>query len=559
MTDGPHGTTPDLPASPVGPRGVDLLHDPLLNKGTAFTEEERDALGLRGLLPPRVFTIEEQKSRILENFHRKPSDLEKYVYMIALEDRNETLFYRTVVDEIETMMPIIYTPTVGEACRSFGHVFRRARGLYLSVDDRGDVARVLANWPHEVGVIVVTDGERILGLGDLGAYGMGIPVGKLSLYTACAGIDPARTLPVMLDVGTDNESLLDDPLYTGIRRPRLRGAAYDDLVDEFVAAVQERWPDALLQFEDFATANAFRLLERYRHRLCTFNDDIQGTAAVTLAGIFGTDRVTDRKIGEQTLLFLGAGAAATGIADLVVSAMVQRGTSEADARERCWFMDSKGLVVSDRRDLPPHKRGYAHHHAGIDDLESAVRAIERTVLIGVSGQGGAFTRPVIEAMAEVNERPVILALSNPTSSSECTAEQAIRWTEGRALFASGSPFPNVEHGGRTHLVRQGNNAYVFPGIGLGAIVSGARQMTDSMFHAAARTLAHTIGDDSLEAGALFPRLTRIREVSADIATAVARVAYEEGLAGNEPPEDLEAAVRAAMWEPEYRSYERDVG
>ncbi|MDX1662137.1 MAG: NAD-dependent malic enzyme [Gemmatimonadota bacterium] len=544
----------DTRSAKVDPRGVDLLHDPLLNKGTAFTERERDALDLRGLLPPRVFTIEEQKSRILENFERKPTDLEKYVFMIALEDRNETLFYRTVVDEIETMMPILYTPTVGEACRSFGHVFRRARGLYVSAEDRGRVAEVVANWPHEVGVIVATDGERILGLGDLGAYGMGIPVGKLSLYTACAGIDPARSLPVMLDVGTDNDALLEDPLYTGIRRPRLRGKAYDELVEEFVTAVVDRWPDALLQFEDFATENAFRLLERYRDRLCTFNDDIQGTAAVTLAGIFGADRVRGTKIGEQTLLFLGAGAAATGIADLVVSAMAQRGTPEAEARERCWFMDSRGLVVDSRDDLAPHKRGFAHDHPFLDDLEEAVRAIEPTVLIGVSGQGGAFTEPVVRAMAELNERPVILALSNPTANSECTARQAIEWTDGRALFASGSPFDSVEHDGATHLVRQGNNAYVFPGVGLGALVSGARRVSDSMFHAAARTLAHAIGDDALEAGALYPRLTRIREVSAAIATAVARVAWDEGLARHDEPDDVGAAVEAAMWEPVYRPY-----
>lgn len=539
---------------PEARRGFALLHDPLRNKGTAFTEEERDALGLRGLLPPRVFTIEEQKERILENFHKKPSDLEKYVYMIALQDRNETLFYRTVVDEIETMMPILYTPTVGEACRSFGHVFRRARGLYVSAEDRGRVAEVLANWTLDVGVIVVTDGERILGLGDLGAYGMGIPVGKLSLYTACAGVEPSRTLPVTLDVGTDNESLLRDPLYTGIRRPRLRGDAYDELVEEFVTAVRERWPDALLQFEDFATENAFRLLKRYRDRLCTFNDDIQGTAAVTLAGIFGADRAKGEKIGGQTFLFLGAGAAATGIADLIVSAMVERGTPEAEARERCWFFDSTGLVVETRDDLAPHKRGYAHDHPFLDDFEVAVRTIEPTVLIGVSGQGGAFTERVVRTMAGIVERPVILALSNPTSSSECTAEQAIAWTDGRALFASGSPFPPVEHEGRTHLVRQGNNAYVFPGIGLGVMVSGAGRVTDAMFHAAARTLADAIGEDSLDAGALYPRLTRIREVSADIATAVAEVAYEEGLARQAKPEDVPAAVRATMWEPEYRSY-----
>jgi malate dehydrogenase (oxaloacetate-decarboxylating)(NADP+) len=542
--------SPDRPI----PRGIELLHDPLLNKGTAFSLAEREAYGLRGLLPPRVFTIEEQKERVLENLRRRATDIDKYVELVGLQDRNETLFYRVVVDRIEETMPILYTPTVGEACRSFGHLFRRARGLYVTAEDRGRVAEVLANWPREVGVIVVTDGERILGLGDLGAYGMGIPIGKLSLYTACAGVHPALTLPVMLDVGTDNEELLADPLYTGLRSRRLRGAEYDELVEELVGGIETVFPGALLQFEDFATEHALRLLERYRDRLCTFNDDIQGTAAVALAGLFGAARLTGRSLEAETILFFGAGAAATGIADLIVSAMVRRGTPEAAARERCWFYDSKGLVVAARTDLAPHKRAYAHDHPPVARLVEAVEAIRPTVLVGVSGQGGAFDEPVVRAMARQNDRPVILALSNPTSSSECTAEQAIRWSEARALFASGSPFPPVEHGGRVHRVRQGNNAYVFPGVGLGVRVSRARRVTDEMFHAAARTLADSIGADSLESGALYPRLTRIREVSAAIAAAVARVAWRDGLADADEPADVDAAVRAAMWQPEYRPY-----
>jgi malate dehydrogenase (oxaloacetate-decarboxylating)(NADP+) len=540
--------------SGIEQRGVDLLHDPLLNKGTAFTEAERDALGLRGLLPPRVFTIEEQESRVLENFHRTTTDLGKYIHMISLQDRNETLFYRTVVDHIETMTPIIYTPTVGEACRSFGHIYRRARGLYVCAEDRGRVEAILRNWPHEVGVIVMTDGERILGLGDLGAYGMGIPVGKLSLYTACAGIHPSRCLPVMLDTGTDNAALLEDPLYTGIRRRRLRGEEYDALVEEFVSGVERVFPGALLQFEDFATENAFRLLARYRDRVATFNDDIQGTAAVALGGLLAAARATGRPLEEDRILFYGAGAAATGIADLIVSAMVRHGLAEAEARSRCWFMDSKGLVVSSRSDLAAHKRPYAHDHPPLVGLAAAIEATLPSVLIGVSSQGGAFDEAAVRTMARMADRPVILALSNPTAQSECTAEQAIRWADGRALFASGSPFPPVEHEGKRHHVRQGNNVYVFPGIGLGALVSGARRVTDDMFHAAARTLAHSISDDALHAGALYPRLTRIREVSAAIAVEVARVAYQDGLAGGEEPADLEAAVLDAMWEPEYRSY-----
>lgn len=542
--------TPDRPI----PRGIELLHDPLLNKGTAFSLEERETFGLRGLLPPRIFTIEEQEERVLANLHRRDSDLDKYVDLIGLQDRNEILFYRVIVDRIEEMMPIIYTPTVGEACRSFGHLFRRARGLYVSAEDRGRVAEVLANWPREVEVIVLTDGERILGLGDLGAYGMGIPIGKLSLYIACAGIHPARTLPIMLDVGTDNEDLLADPLYTGLRRHRLRGAEYDDLVEELVSGIEAAFPSALLQFEDFATEHALRLLERYRDRLCTFNDDIQGTAAVALAGLFGAGRLTGRTLAEETILFYGAGAAATGIADLIVSTMVRQGTPKAEARARCWFLDSTGLVVESRDDLAPHKRGYAHAHPPLAGLVEAIDEVRPTVLIGVSGQGGAFDEPAIHAMARLNERPVILALSNPTSSSECTAEQAIRWSEGRALFASGSPFEPVEHGGRLHRVRQGNNAYVFPGVGLGARVSRARRITDEMFHAAARTLADSIRDESLESGALYPRLTRIRDVSAEIAAEVARVAWTAGLAEADEPADLDAAVRDAMWRPDYRSY-----
>ncbi len=533
---------------------MELLHDPLLNKGTAFTEAERDAFGLHGLLPPRVFTIRDQVSRVVENFRRTTTHLGKYVHMMALQDRNETLFYRTVVDHIETMMPIIYTPTVGEACRSFGHLFRRARGVYVTAADRGSMADVLRNWRRGVDVIVLTDGERILGLGDLGAYGMGIPIGKLSLYTACAGIDPGRCLPLLLDVGTDNQALLEDPLYTGLQQRRLRGEAYDALMEEVVSAIEEVFPGALLQFEDFATEHAIRLLARYRDRLCTFNDDIQGTAAVTLAGLFGAGRVTGRKLVEETVLFHGAGAAATGIADLIVSAMIERGLTEAAARSRCWFMDSHGLVVSSRAALAEHKLPYAHDHAPIATLEEAVEEIRPTVMVGVSGQGGAFGEGVVRAMARLHERPVILALSNPTAHSECTAEEAIRWSEGRALFASGSPFDPVEHEGRTHRVRQANNAYVFPGVGLGVLVARSRRVTDEMFQAAARALADAIRADSLAAGALYPRLTRIREVSAAIGAAVARVAWREGLAEAPEPADVEAAVRAAMWEPEYRSY-----
>jgi malate dehydrogenase (oxaloacetate-decarboxylating)(NADP+) len=535
--------------------GMALLQDPLLNKGTAFTGAERDALGIRGLLPPRVFTLDEQVRRVMGNYRRKTSALEQYVFLISLQDRNETLFYRTVLEHIDEMMPIIYTPTVGEACRHFGHIFRRARGLYITAADRGHIRDLLRHWPRpDVAVIVVTDGGRILGLGDLGAFGMGIPIGKLSLYTACAGIDPARTLPIMLDVGTDNAELLSDPLYTGLVQPRLRGPEYEALVDEFVAAVQEVFPHALLQFEDFQTANAIRLLARFRDQACAFNDDIQGTAAVTLAGLISAGRLTGRRLSEQTILFYGAGSAATGIADLIVSAQVREGARPADARRRIWFMDSRGLVVESRTDLEAHKRPYAHAHEPAATLADAVASIRPAVLIGVSGQPQTFTEPLLRTMARHHERPVVLALSNPTAKSECTAEQAYRWTDGRALFASGSPFPPVELDGRRFVPGQGNNAYIFPGVGLGVTVAGARHVTDDMFYAAARALAHEVSREDLALGTLFPPLATIRAVSAVIATAVAETAYEAGLARSERPRDLAAHVRAQMWDPVYRSY-----
>lgn len=533
-------------------RGDALLHDPTLNKGTAFSQAERDQLGLRGLLPPRVLTLAEQEERILENFYAKGSPLEQYVYLIGLQDRNETLFYRTVLDHLEAMMPVIYTPTVGEACRQFGHIFRRPRGLYISADDRGRVKQILKNWPApEVRVIVVTDGERILGLGDMGANGMGIPIGKLSLYTACAGIHPSVCLPIALDAGTDNASLQADPLYLGTPRARLRGGAYLALLDEFVAAVDETFPGVLLQFEDFATENALGLLARYRDRFCMFNDDVQGTAAVALAGLYSAARITGIAVEEQRLLFLGAGSAATGIADLTVGAMVSAGLPEAEALRRCWLFDSKGLVVRGRQALSPHKLRYAHEHAPVASLTEAVHALHPTALLGLSTQQGAFTDEVLRAMAELNERPVVFALSNPTSRSECTAEAAYRSTGGRAVFASGSPFPPVMHEGHRYVPAQGNNAYIFPGLGLGVLVSRARRITDAMFQVAARTLAHTVSDDALAQGSLYPPLRDIRAVSARIADAVAEFAWEGGLAAAPRPRDLVEAVRALMWDPQY--------
>lgn len=533
--------------------GVDLLHNPLHNHGTAFTDEERDEYKLRGLLPPRVFTQERQVQRSLGNYRKKPTDLERYIYLISLEDRNETLFYRLVMDNLEEMMPIIYTPTVGKACQEFAHIFRRPRGLYISAEDKGRVADIIANWPlDDVEVIVVTDGERILGLGDLGVNGMGIPVGKLSLYTACAGINPAKTLPITLDVGTENEKLLDDPLYIGLPQRRLRGAEYDALVDEFMTAVTERYPNVMVQFEDFANLNAFRLLHKYRNQYCTFNDDIQGTASVTLAGIYSALRLTGGKLGEQKLLFLGAGEAGIGIADLIVSAMMDEGLSEAEARQRCWFVDSRGLVESTRTDLAEHKLPYAHEFAPQPDLLAAVNTLKPTGLIGVSGRGQMFTQPIVEAMAALNERPIIFALSNPTANSECTAEEAYTWSEGRAIFASGSPFDPVEYNGQTFVPGQGNNSYIFPGVGLGVVSVKARHVPDEMFMAAARTLAQLVTEADLAKGRIYPSLKRIREVSAAIGTAVAEVAYKQGLARVPRPDNLPEFVEAQMYQPVYK-------
>jgi malate dehydrogenase (oxaloacetate-decarboxylating)(NADP+) len=537
------------------PTGMALLHDPQGNKGTAFTAVERDALCLRGLIPPRICSQAEQVRRVMDNFNRKTSDLEKYIYMIALEDRNQTLFYRVVLDHLDKMMPIIYTPTVGQGCQEYGHIFRRPRGLYISAEDKGRIAQVVANWPHEdVRVIVVTDGERILGLGDLGANGMGIPVGKLSLYTACAGVHPAQTLPITLDVGTNNETLLADPLYIGLPQRRLRGEAFEALVEEFVTAVSNRYPHALIQFEDFGTMNAFHLLEKYRQQVCCFNDDIQGTASVTLAGLYSALRITGGALRDQVLLFLGAGEAGTGIANLVVSAMMEEGLSEAEARRHCWFVDSRGLVVSSRKDLADYKRPFAHDHEFLPDFYSAVQAIQPTAIIGASGQPSMFTQPILEAMLGWNERPIIFSLSNPTSKSECTAEEAYRWTNGRAIFASGSPFDPVTLNGQTFMPAQGNNAYIFPGVGLGVVVSGARLVTDEMFMVAAKTLAAEVAENDLANGRIYPPLHKIRDVSAKIATAIATIAYQNDLATLPQPADLTTAVREQMYEPDYQAY-----
>jgi len=537
------------------PRGMRLLHDPLLNKGTAFTEAERDALGLRGLLPPSVVSQERQVERVLENLRRTDNPLDKFIALNALHDRNETLFFRVVADNPDEIMPLIYTPTVGLACQRYGHIWQQSRGIFVSANDRGRVAEVLRNWPRrDVGIIVVSDGERILGLGDLGANGMGIPVGKLSIYTACAGIAPERCLPVMFDAGTNNEDLLDDPFYIGLNRTRLPKEEYDALFDEFVTAAREIFPGVLIQFEDFASHNAFRLLARYRNRICAFNDDIQGTAAVTLAGLLSAVRVSGGKLAEKKVLFMGAGEAATGIADLISLAATAQGLTPEEARRNCWLFDSRGLVVKQRTDLAAHKLPYAHEHPKCSGFLEAVKALKPAAIVGVAAVGGTFTREVLREMAAINARPIVFALSNPTANSECTAAQAYEQTAGRAIFACGSPFDPVVLNGRTYVPRQCNNSYIFPGVGLGVLASQSTRVTDGMFLAAAETLASLVTRSDLEQGSLFPPLAGIRDVSAQIAAAVASVAYREGVATAPEYPDLLTAIQGMMYQPRYQDY-----
>ncbi len=532
--------------------GVARLQDPHLNKGTAFTAQERDDFGLRGLLPPAVFTQEQQAERFLLFLRRHASDLDKYVELMDLQDRNERLFYRVLMDHLDEIMPLVYTPTVGQACLEYGVIYRRPRGLFISEADRGTIRSVISNWHHDdVRVIVVTDGERILGLGDLGAHGMGIPVGKLALYTACAGIDPRQCLPILLDVGTENQSLRDHPFYLGRRHHRVRGESYDAFIAEFVAAVRERYPDALIQFEDFGNANAFHLLETYRNRIRTFNDDIQGTASVTFAGLLGALKMKGEPLRDQRLLFLGAGEAGIGIGDLIVTSLVAEGMPVEEARRLCWFVDSKGLVVAERQDLVDHKRPYAHEAPRMTSFAEAVEYVKPTAIIGVSGQANTFTPAILQRMADLNERPIVFALSNPTSKSECTATEAYTVTGGRAIFASGSPFAPVTLDGSTLVPGQANNVYIFPGVGLGVVASGAAHVTNDMFVAVAHVLADMVTQDDLALGRVFPALSRIREVSLNIAVAVAEIAYRDGLATTPRPADLRGHIAGLMYNPTY--------
>jgi len=539
--------------------GIEVMRDPMLNKGMAFTLGERQLLGVHGLLPPALHTQELQVKHTMENFYRWDNDLDRYIFMIGLQDRNEKLFYRVIAENIELMMPIIYTPTVGLACQKYGMVFRKPRGLYITIHDLGHVYDIMCNWPvDDVKAIVVTDGERILGLGDLGAYGMGIPVGKLSLYTACAGIQPQNCLPVMIDVGTNNESIRNDPLYIGLRQPRVAGEKYDQLIDEFMAAVVRRYgKNCLIQFEDFGNHNASRLLEKYRDDFCTFNDDIQGTAAVAVAGIITSLRITKIPLKENVFVFQGAGEASIGIAKLLCLAIMAEGVSEKEAKEHIWLVDSRGLIVNDRPKggVTGEKLLFAKPHEPIDSLEKIIHTLKPTAIIGAAAVHGAFTPEILRFMGEINQHPVIFALSNPTSKCECTAEEAYGATGGRAVFASGSPFQPVVLNDKTIYPGQGNNSYVFPGIALAIIAVDIRSVTEEIFLTAARSLAAMVTDSDLAEGRVYPPLPTIRKVSLKLAEDVIEFAYQNDLAHRYPkPKNASALLEQMMFDTDYESY-----
>jgi malate dehydrogenase (oxaloacetate-decarboxylating)(NADP+) len=539
-------------SAPTHPTGYDLLRNPRLNKGTAFTQEERRAFGLEGLLPPAVTTLALQVARRHAEIAAFDHDLQKYLVLSDLQARNETLYYAVLMSDPASYMPLVYTPTVGEACQTFAHIFREPRGMYLSIGARGRLKQLLSNWPEkDVRFIVVTDGERILGLGDLGAGGMGIPIGKLSLYTACAGVPPQYCLPIVLDVGTNNQVLLDDPLYQGLRQHRVRGEEYLAFVDEFVTAVQQLYPKCCIQWEDFANFNAVPILARYRDKICTFNDDIQGTAGVALAGIYGALRITGDKLAQQRFLFLGAGSAATGIAELISLAMEREGVDLAAARQRNALFDINGLLVTSRTDLADFQKPFAQDVPAVSTFVEAVEALKPTGIIGVSTVPKLFNREVIEAMAKINERPIIFPYSNPTSRSECTAEEAYRWSGSRAVFASGSPFPPVEIDGRHFVPGQGNNVYIFPAMGMAVFATEATRVTEDMFIVAAQAVAEQVTEENLSMGLIYPPQSHILNASLHVAERIAACIFEKGLARVSRPDDVGALVRGRAYRPVY--------
>lgn len=543
-----------MPANPSknNKRGIDLLHDPTINKSTAFSEAEREALGLTGLVPEVTESEDLQLRRVLQQLGHKTTDLDRYIYLAGLLDNNETLFYRTVMSDPERFLPIVYDPTIGEACLKFGHIYRRTRGMYLSITHKGRVKEVLQNWPvKDIRVICVTDGGRILGLGDLGANGMGIPIGKLQLYTACAGVPPQGLLPMYLDAGTNNQTYLNDPLYLGLKQPRPTTEKLVEFVDEFVDAVQEVFPDCCIHFEDWTGSDAVHLLARYRDKVSCYNDDIQGTGSVTLAGLLAALKIKGGKVRDQRILFLGAGSAAIGLAGLIASAAVAEGLTLAEAQARISMFDVNGLLEPSRQDLFDFQEPFAHPHAPCRDLVAAIESVKPTVLIGVSTVGNTFTQPVIEAMARLNDRPVILALSNPTEHAECTPEAAYKWSKGKAIYAAGVQFPPVKLDGKTFVPGQANNFYIFPAVGMAIYATNPERVTDEMFIAAAHALADQVTPEELAQGTLYPPQANILEVEIKIATRVAEVVFEQNLARITRPKDLEAFIRSLVYNASY--------
>jgi malate dehydrogenase (oxaloacetate-decarboxylating)(NADP+) len=532
--------------------GIELLHDPSLNKSTAFTEAEKQALGLVGLVPDIPETDEIQLQRVNLQLAQKPTDLERYIYLINLLDHNETLFYRTVMSDPARFLPIVYDPTIGEACLKFGHIYRQPRGMYLSITRRGKVKEILKNWPQkDVRFICVTDGGRILGLGDLGANGAGIPIGKLQLYTACAGVPPQYLLPMYLDAGTNNEQYLHDPLYLGMRKPRPATQDLYSFVDEFVQAVQEVFPKCCIHFEDWTGADAVHLLQRYRDKYCVYNDDVQGTAGITLAGMINAAKLKGTKLKDEKYLFLGAGSAGIGLADLLCSALVGQGMSLKEAQSRVYMFDINGLLESTRKDLLDFQLPYAHKHPPTRDFVAAIESIKPTTIIGVSTIGGAFDQKVIEAMAKINQRPVILALSNPTEHAECTPEQAYTWSNGKAIYAAGVQFEPVHYNGQTFLPGQANNFYIFPAVGMAIFATQAKRVTDEMFIEAGQAVADQVPTELLKQGLLYPLQSNILEIEIQTAARVAKLVFDSNLAGVPRPPDMVSFIRKHVYKPEY--------
>jgi malate dehydrogenase (oxaloacetate-decarboxylating)(NADP+) len=537
---------------PTNKRGIELLQDPSLNKSTAFTEAEKRALGIVGLVPDVTETGDLQLSRVMMQLGHKSTDLDRYIYLVNLLDHDEVLFYRTVMSDPARFLPIVYDPTIGEACLKFGHIYRQARGMYLSMTRRGNVREILRNWSQkDVRFICVTDGGRILGLGDLGANGAGIPIGKLQLYTACAGVPPQYLLPMYLDAGTNNEQYLHDPLYLGMRKTRPPTAELYSFVDEFVEAVQEVFPKCCIHFEDWTGTDAVHLLQRYRDRYCVYNDDVQGTAGITLAGMINATKLKGTKLKDEKYLFLGAGSAGIGLANLLCSALVGQGVPLKDAQSRVYMFDINGLLESTREDLVDFQKPYAHQHAPTSDFVAAIESIKPTTIIGVSTIGGAFTQKVVESMSRINERPVILALSNPTEHAECTAEQAYTWSKGKAIYAAGVQFPPVHYNGQTFLPGQANNFYIFPAVGMAIFATQAKRVTDEMFIEAGQAVADQVPPDLLRQGLLYPLQSNILEAEIQTAARVAKLVFDSGLARVERPADMVSFIRRHVYKPEY--------